>query len=334
MSLNLFLCGSLLLILSLSCSRFSDDKPHQDSFKITFGSCSHQDKSQILWDEIVSEKPDLWIWCGDNIYGDSEDMQVLRGKYQKQKNNPLYQKLKVQTRIEGIWDDHDYGLNDGGKNYVMKSASQQELLDFLEVPKEDARCNREGVYYSFDITKNEIQIKFILLDTRYFRDDPLMNDSNYVPNYTGTILGAQQWEWLINELKNSKADVHIIVSSIQVLSDKHTEEKWGNFPNQRKKLLNLLSKPNIKLPIILSGDRHIGEISRLNWQGKSITEITSSSLTHASTLRIPEENLYRLDSLIFHENYGVLHIPLKKKMTIESYLKGDGHRVWASESIY
>lgn len=333
MYLNLFYCGSLLLILSLSCSRVSDDKSHQKSFKIAFGSCSHQDKPQILWDEIVAENPDLWIWSGDNIYGDSEDMQVLRGKYQKQKNNPLYQKLKANTRIEGIWDDHDYGQNDGGKNYTMKNASKQELLDFLEAPKEDPRRSRDGVYYSFEITRNAVQVKFILLDTRYFRDDPIVKDSFYLPNHIGTILGDQQWEWLENELKTSNADVHILVSSIQVISDKHNEEKWGNFPNERKKLLNLLAKKNVKQPIIISGDRHIGEISKLNWDGKSITEVTSSSLTHASKLRSPEENPNRVDSLIYHENYGILEIPLEKNMTIESWLKGDGNIVWASENI-
>ena len=53
--------------------------------KIAFGSCSDQKRPQPLWDDIVAQKPDVWIWLGDNIYGDSESMDTLRTKYAQQK---------------------------------------------------------------------------------------------------------------------------------------------------------------------------------------------------------------------------------------------------------
>jgi alkaline phosphatase D len=329
----LYLFSILLFLLSIFSFQPTSQKNSCDTLTIAFGSCSDQDKPQMLWDEILSEKPDIWIWTGDNIYGDTEDMKVLRKKYKKQKKHPIYQDIVSQTVIEGIWDDHDYGLNDGGKDYTMKKSSQKEFLKFLNVPKDDIRWTREGIYYSFDISQNNVQIKCILLDTRYFRDDPNMQDTTYIPNYTGSILGGEQWKWLENELNNSTAEVNILVSSIQVISDKHIDEKWGNFPSERTRLLTLLAQANVKRPIIISGDRHIGEISKMNWQGKTITEITSSSLTHASRLRVPEENPYRVDSIIYHENYGLLKIPFKKNTSVASWLKGNENTIWAHTTI-
>ena len=80
---------------------------------IAFGSCNRQDLPQDIWNQIALNKPDLWIWTGDNIYGDSEDMSILKGKYLKQKKGSAYQNFRKKTLITGIWDDHDYGVNDG-----------------------------------------------------------------------------------------------------------------------------------------------------------------------------------------------------------------------------
>ena len=42
--------------------------------RISFGSCAKQDKPQPIWDAVVAGKPELFIFLGDNIYGDSADM--------------------------------------------------------------------------------------------------------------------------------------------------------------------------------------------------------------------------------------------------------------------
>ena len=76
------------------------------------------------------------------------------------------------------------------------------------------------------------------------------------------MLGETQWNWLKNELKTSRANYNIIVSSIQFLSAEHGFESWGTMPNEVKKMENLLKETNAKNTIILSGDRHISEFSR------------------------------------------------------------------------
>jgi alkaline phosphatase D len=45
---------------------------------------------------------------------------AARGTAQKQQ--PQYARLRASlTRVVGIWDDHDYGMNDGGAGYSNKT---------------------------------------------------------------------------------------------------------------------------------------------------------------------------------------------------------------------
>ena len=99
---------------------------------------------------------------------DSEDQSILSEKYNLQKSNPNYQILKNKTTILGTWDDHDYDINDGGKEHTNKEACQEAFLNFIEAPKNDPRWNRPGVYHSYEYTANNIHINNIILDTRSF----------------------------------------------------------------------------------------------------------------------------------------------------------------------
>ncbi len=107
---------------------------HKNVTTLAFGSCSDQKRPQPLWDDILQQQPQVWIWLGDNIYGDSENMDTLKAKYTRQKSNADYGKLRSTASVIGIWDDHDYGVNDGGKEYPRRKESQQLMLDFLDVP--------------------------------------------------------------------------------------------------------------------------------------------------------------------------------------------------------
>ena len=36
-----------------------------------------------------------------------------------------------QTKIIGTWDDHDYGLNNGGSDFKRKDEYREMFLDFI-----------------------------------------------------------------------------------------------------------------------------------------------------------------------------------------------------------
>ncbi len=326
MNKNTFLI--LILVLLYSCS--TKDKDNKD-FVIAFGSCNNQNLTNELWPSIIKSNPDLWIWGGDIIYSDTDDMGVLQRNYEKQKNQEGYAKLLSNTAIMGTWDDHDYGVNDGGASYPYKWASQQLFLDFFDVPQNSPRRLQKGVYEARDFKVDEKIIKVITLDTRYFRSDLNPNPSGkkrYIQNENpqATILGDQQWKWLSETLHNSEANYNIIVTSIQFLSDKHGFETWGNFPKEQERLKSLLVLSEAKNPIILSGDRHISEFSEVEVKGldHTLIDFTSSGMTHAYTNFTSEENPLRKGNVISEKSFGLLNFDFDNETVNLQMIGQDG----------
>jgi len=290
------LCFFLLLI---SSSNFI----YAESIKIGLGSCLDQDYPQPIWQSIKKEDLNYFIFLGDNVYGDTRygSLRKMKSAYDKQKK--VLPDFLNDISIFSIWDDHDFGINDGGADYRFKRQAQELYLDFWDITKDDDRSNREGIYFS----KNEIffnkKFKFIFLDTRFFRSKLKGKKSNYIENIEpdATILGNAQWTWLENELK-SDFDFLFIFSSIQIIAKDHRFEKWSNFPNERAKLFELLEQFNDKT-ILFSGDRHRAGIYRKN----GIIEVTSSSMNKPGS-SFSETDSYLIGKTYPQENYGVLEI--------------------------
>lgn len=312
----------------------------QPILKIAFGSCSHQSAPEQLWNEVVSLKPDIWIWGGDNIYADTHDMRIMKAKYDQQKNNAEYQKLLSTCPVTGTWDDHDYGTNDGGRFYSKKEESKALMIDFIGFSKDNSICNHDGVYNSHNLNKGNLKVKIINLDTRWFRDtvykeyyfDSTANRRRYtyIPNNAGDILGEEQWSWLENELKTSSANLNIINSSIQVISGEHAFEKWANFPVARKRFIELLKKYPGKKVLIISGDRHIAEISKMDVPGLSypLYDITSSGLTHVWNEAWGEPNSYRVGELVMKKNFGTIEIKQSSgKVDVNATIRGKANEI-------
>lgn len=280
---------------------------------VAFGSCSKQYNPNQRWVDILENDPDIWIWLGDNIYGDSHDMDFMAEKYAHQKADSGYQLLlKSGTSIIGTWDDHDYGVNDGGINYSKKKESKELFMDFLDISEDNPVREHEGVYQSYDYTFGDHLLKIILLDTRYFRDtiERDFMTRAYKPNQEGDVLGEEQWLWFENELNESIADLVLIGSSIQVIPEEQIYEKWENLPAAREKLFNLLQKFPEKRVVFLSGDRHIAEISEMSFEGLDypLYDFTSSGLTHTWLRDDEEPNKYRVSDFIVNLNFGVILI--------------------------
>ena len=291
-------CLSFFLLL-ISSSNFI----YAESIKIGLGSCLDQDYPQPIWQSIKKEDLNYFIFLGDNVYGDTRygSLRKMKSAYDKQKK--VLPDFLNDISIFSIWDDHDFGINDGGADYRFKRRAQELYLDFWEITNDDDRSNREGIYFSKNQTFFDKKFKFIFLDTRFFRSKLKGKKSNYIENIEpdATILGNAQWTWLENELK-SDFDFLLIFSSIQIIAKDHRFEKWSNFPNERAKLFELLEQFNDKT-ILFSGDRHRAGIYRKN----GIIEVTSSSMNKPGS-SFSETDSYLIGKTYPQENYGVLEI--------------------------
>ena len=286
-----------LLLLFITCSLHS-----QETYKIALGSCLHQDHPAPIWDAVNDNNIDSFFFLGDNIYGDvpSGLPWKLKRSYDKQKK--VLPSWLMSKQIHVIWDDHDYGKNDGGGSYHFKEYAQDLYIDFWDIPDNDPRANREGIYYQQLQNINGLRVLFVGLDTRYFRSNIKEKDDVYLPNLEpeATFLGDKQWEWLKDTLKQEH-DLLIMASSIQVLATEHRFEKWSNIPSERNKLLTLLESLDSRV-IVVSGDRHRAGLYQYN----DITEITASSLNRPTFSE--ETDSLLLGKTYTENNFGLLSI--------------------------
>ena len=272
--------------------------------RLSFGSCNDQVDEQPLWDDLIKQKPDLWIWGGDNVYVDWMAGHDIANAYTFQNKHPRYHLFKQQTPIIGTWDDHDYGYDNASGTFEGKRMSQQLALDFLEVPRDSFLRQQEGIYNSRTFGPHERQIKIILLDNRYFK--------NLDPEYP--MLGKTQWEWLENELTNSEAKVHFIVTGLPVLSPliPYTEE-WAE-TKELDRMLNLLKKTQAKGVVFLTGDKHFSSIYR-RW---GHLEFMSSGMTHVAQRRTWFYLSRQYPTTFFGLSYGQIDIAWDKETPLLS----------------
>jgi alkaline phosphatase D len=288
--------------------------------RVAIGSCNKENLPQPLWEPIVAFRPQLWIWLGDNVYGDTHDMKELAAKYALQKSNSGYQKLLATCPVEGIWDDHDYGKNDSGFKHPRKRESQKLFLDFVGEPADSPRRGHEGIYHSRTYGPDGKIVCIILLDVRSWRPPPASG---------GDILGEAQWRWLEKTLKESDAQVHLICSGSQILPAEHRWDKWNDFPDSRRRLLKMLAELKPSGTVLLSGDRHFSELMRTEnpFGGLDLHEMTSSGLTHFWEKFPNEKNSFRLGEALVDLSYGTLEVDWNTREIDLSLRNATGEKV-------
>jgi alkaline phosphatase D len=279
------------------------------------GSCSDPRRPVPAFDAIVRADPDLMIFMGDNVYADTVDEKKIRRAYRKLGQHAGFRRLKKACPLMATWDDHDFGLNDMGREHPGKAGSQRAFLDFWEVPKDSPRRGREGVYHAQVFGPEGRRVQVILLDTRYHRDAlrrrPKRDSSRYAGRYlpdpdpAKTILGEAQWGWLEEQL-SKPAEVRLIVSSIQFVAEDHGWETWAMFPAERGRLIELIGTTGANGVVFLSGDRHHSELSRLD-EGTPypIYDLTSSGLNKPG-LEKDEPNRHRVGERYHLSNFGLI----------------------------
>lgn len=288
--------------------------------KIAFGSCASERHPQPILDRVVEHKPDLFIYLGDNVYGDTYDMKILQSKYDSLAVKAEFKRLKQSVKILATWDDHDYGWNDAGKYYPFKRESKEIFLDFFDEPKDSERRKREGIYTAYYYEQNGKRLQVILLDNRTFRSDlrlyrgELSRQSkyfyplDYYPHQIedSVLLGEEQWAWLETELRKP-ADLRIIGSGTQFGISYNGYESWANFPHEQKRFIDLIMKTKAEGVMFISGDVHYAEISKLESPGcYPIYDVTSSGLTSTWLFATPNDN--RIEGPVMENHFGMISI--------------------------
>ncbi len=310
----------LATFLLMGCKEDIKQTNEQTVTKIAFGSCGSQDHELPIFNLVAEHNPDIFIFLGDNIYGDTKNMDTLKAKYQRLGSKKSYQNLSKHAQIIATWDDHDYGWNDAGKEYPFKDESKDIFLSFFNEPNTSTRRDHKGIYHSYEYNFGEKKLQIILLDGRTFRDklkpynNEFENDNRYgfygkgYAPYTSsdsTLLGETQWKWLEQQLEKP-ADIRLIGSGTQFGIEWNGYEAWANFPHEQKRMLDLIEKTKASGVMFLTGDVHYSEISKLNTNFYPIYDFTSSGLSSTWHFATPNKN--RIEGPVMDNHFGLVSI--------------------------
>jgi alkaline phosphatase D len=313
-----------MVALTSGCKHYETDfceHPINQNFPDTiqtiyFGSCSREFKEQpILW-KIAAQNPDLFIYLGDNVYGDTENMNELRNKYVMLSCKPEFQNLCSTTPILAVWDDHDYGHNDIGYEYCKKSESKEIFLEFWQEPSVSERRNHEGIYDVRYFGDSSHRVQIILLDTRTFRSKLEEDDNGYVASndVNKTMLGSVQWNWL-SQVLLQPAQIRVICTSTQFATEHNSMEAWANFPKEQEHMAQVIREAQANGVVFISGDVHYAELSKRMYNGNyPLYDLTSSGLTEDN--EDIAENACRVFDAYNFPNFGELEINWNGATTI------------------
>lgn len=293
--------------------------------KIAIGSCRDEDKAAPILAQIAARNPNLFLAIGDNVYAsdatNDASLPELRGAYQRLSEQSDFQAFASRVPILAIWDDHDFGRNDGGGDFGFKTSAETIFEHYWGAAAGDART-REGNYHAHTYGPAGQRVHIIMLDTRSFRTPLTRSDQPDSPGKerymsstaTGqSMLGEAQWAWLATQLRQP-ADIRIVVSSIQVLSDAHGWEAWRQLPAEQARLFATIRQSGAKGVVLASGDRHLAALYR---QGGllpyPVFEVTGSPLNLSYRDENPEMASNQIGAAFARENFGEIAIDWQGK---------------------
>ncbi len=292
---------------------------HSVLTRIAFGSCMEETEPVPALRGVLASRPDLFLAMGDNLYGDDPavdpSLPILTKAYRDLATNADFAALNRGVPMFATWDDHDFGANDAGAIYGGKTRAEALFDGFWG----DSALGQDhpGVYGARIFGPKGQRVQIIMLDTRSFRsslkdsDEPgTKGKERYVPddNATKTMLGDVQWAWLAQQLKQP-ADLRLIVSSVQVLSDGHGYEAWHTLPRERAHLIALIKTSHAQGVVILSGDRHMAALYRQpGLVDYPLVELTASALNRSMRATNDEMSSQQIGPAYAPNNSGLMEI--------------------------
>lgn len=282
-----------------------------------------------IHEEIAKKNPDFMLWLGDNVYYRVEDWNtrsgmIYRNSYVRQKAS--LQPLLPNTHHYAIWDDHDFGPNNSNGSFDNKETAKEVFEMFFPNPT-FGFDDFGGVTTSFEWS----DVQFFLLDNRWERTP---NESK---SGKRQILGEQQIEWLIDNLKRSLATFKVIVVGGQFLNQDAVFENHSAYPEERQKIIDLIDLEKIEGVIYITGDRHYTEITRIERERTldkhqlPLIDFTVSPLCSGVAHSGSGLNFHQVEGTeVLARNFGIIEVSGKRAERTMKFIVYDefGELLW------
>ncbi|MFZ4057278.1 MAG: alkaline phosphatase D family protein [Ferruginibacter sp.] len=299
-------------------------KPAPD-FSFLTGSCAYFNEpvydrpgkpyggDSSIFETMATKSAAFHLWLGDNWYTREVDYSApwgLNYRASRDRSFPILQAFMASMPQYAIWDDHDFGPNDGNGSYIFKDESRKVFMNYWLNPSYGEEG--KGIYTRFSYS----DVDFFLLDDRFFRSaDDLPDSVNGKPNERKIMYGAQQMKWLENALATSNATFKIIATGSQVLNPNSPFDCVKHFPVDYSNLMSMLSINKINGVMFLTGDRHHTEIiAQERKDDYTLYDITVSPYTSGthSFSGIEKNNPARILGIDQLQNFGQISVSGKR----------------------
>ena len=303
-------------------------KPAPD-FSFLVGSCHYGNEpvydrpgkpyggDPVIFQTMAKENAAFMLWTGDAWYSREVDYYSKWGLWyraQYARKMPEIQPFLKSMPQWAMWDDHDYGPNDIGTNYILKDETRKIFMSYFCNPSYGE--NGQGAY-----TINSWgDVDIFMLDDRWWRSaDELIDSIDGRPNPDKVMLGRQQMLWLKNSLAYSNATFKLIMVGSQVLNPVSPFDKLLDFKLEYDELMKFLMDQKVNGVLFLTGDRHHSEIIKVERPGSyplydiTISPLTSGTHTFSGT---EKNNPYRVVGVDQKQNFGRVLVSGKENARI------------------
>jgi hypothetical protein len=298
---------------------------NKSSPKIIAASCmddGYRQEELMAWEKVRSRAPDALFLIGDNVYADKylgleakgADPRTLWNRNVESRNLVSLFRWPKLVPVFAVWDDHDFGINDGDRTFPYKEESRAIFETFFPRPdKTEAFERGPGVSSRLSAFGQD----FIFFDDRTFRSP----NRQELPDQTH--FGPGQEQWALSAVEGAGRPVWLI-SGDQFFGGYHSFESYeGNHATSFAAFKKKLAK--LKAPFVfLSGDRHLIELMKIPKKelGFDTYELTTSAI-HARTFSQNMDlnpNSRRINGAAGPHNFmelepkavgGTLHLKLK-----------------------
>ena len=274
------------------------------SMTFAFASCQQYEHGYYTaYKHMAKEDLDLVFHVGDYIYeyGTNEYLSAT-GNVRAHKGDEIitledYRTRHAQYRSDEhlraahaafpwvvTWDDHEVENNYANvipekdqsvEEFIKRRAAAYQAY-YEHMPLRRTSLPHDGGMQLYrDFTYGDLA-NFYVLDTRQYRDDQANGDGTKVHTPESldpkrTLLGAEQEQWLFNNLGNSKSQWNVLAQQIffaqrksgNSTAPKFSMDSWDGYPAQRQRVTDFVAGKNLNNIIVITGDVHASWASNL-----------------------------------------------------------------------
>ena len=294
----------------------------KDSLRFAVVSCADYQEGYFNAYKVIKNRNDVdaVIHLGDYMYEGGADANPPGGRAHEPDHENLnlydYRTRLSQYHLDDdlmrlhqnfpfimVWDDHE-SANDSWKNGAenhnagegnwtdRKSDSKRAYFEWLPV--------RPQVVGSDSLLQRKLSfgnlIDLVMLDTRlYGREEQSGTTGSVVNNPNRTILGNDQYTWLVSNLVGSTArwkliGQQIMFAPLEVAGVGVNEDQWDGYPAERNKIISQVLANNVTDVVVLTGDIHTAwanDVPTANYQsngnGSAFVEFVTTSVTSSNS---------------------------------------------------